>query len=100
MLSSEEKVSTADGGSVGRHRRRWSEAQKRRIVAETQEPEVSKVFADGGYGGPKLRDALARRVYRSSSRSSKSPGRSRRSPFSTGAGSWNGRSPGWVGAGA
>ena len=24
-------------------------------------PEVSKVFADGGYGGPKLRDALARR---------------------------------------
>lgn len=24
-------------------------------------PEVSRVFADGGYGGPKLRDALARR---------------------------------------
>ena len=24
-------------------------------------PEVSKVFADGGYGGPKLRAALARR---------------------------------------
>ena len=24
-------------------------------------PEVSKVFADGGYGGPKLRDVLARR---------------------------------------
>jgi len=24
-------------------------------------PEVSKVFADGGYGGPRLRDALARR---------------------------------------
>ena len=61
MLISEEKVSTADGGPVGRRRRRWSEAQKRRIVAETQEPGVSKVFADGGYGGPKLRDALARR---------------------------------------
>ena len=24
-------------------------------------PEVSKVFADGGYGGPRLGDALARR---------------------------------------
>ena len=42
MLISEEKVSTAGGGSVGRRRRRWNEAQKRQIVAETHEP--------GGFG--------------------------------------------------
>ena len=36
-----EKSGGLDGGSVGRRRRRWSEAQKRRIVAETQEPGVS-----------------------------------------------------------
>ena len=41
MLISEEKASTAGGGSVGRRRRRWSEAQKRQIVAETHEPGVS-----------------------------------------------------------
>ena len=41
-------MSVADGrsgaagdGSVGRRRRRWSEAQKRQIVAETHEPGVS-----------------------------------------------------------
>ena len=37
----EEKPGTAGGGSVGRRRRRWSEAQKRQIVAETHEPGVS-----------------------------------------------------------
>ena len=37
----EEESVTAGGGSVGRRRRRWSEAQKRQIVAETQEPGVS-----------------------------------------------------------
>ena len=33
------------------------------VIAELlrKAPEVSKVFADGGYGGPKLRAALARR---------------------------------------
>ena len=41
MLIFEEKVSTADGESIGRRRRRWSEAQKRQIVAETHEPGVS-----------------------------------------------------------
>ncbi len=41
MLISEEKASTAGGGSVGRRRRRWSDAQKRQIVAETHEPGVS-----------------------------------------------------------
>ena len=41
MLISEERPSTAGGGSVGRRRRRWSEAQKRQIVAETHEPGVS-----------------------------------------------------------
>ena len=37
----EEKAVEAGGGSVGRRRRRWSEAQKRQIVAETCEPGVS-----------------------------------------------------------
>ena len=41
MSVGEEKASTAAGGSVGRRRRRWSEAQKRQIVAETHEPGVS-----------------------------------------------------------
>ena len=41
MLISEEESVTAGGGSVGRRRRRWSEAQKRQIVAETHEPGVS-----------------------------------------------------------
>ena len=41
MLISEEKPGAAVGGSVGRRRRRWSEAQKRQIVAETHEPGVS-----------------------------------------------------------
>ena len=41
MLVSEERLVTAGGGSVGRRRRRWSEAQKRQIVAETHEPGVS-----------------------------------------------------------
>ena len=41
MSVGEEKAGTAGGGSVGRRRRRWSEAQKRQIVAETCEPGVS-----------------------------------------------------------
>ena len=41
MSIGEEKSGAADGGSVGRRRRRWSEAQKRQIVAETHEPGVS-----------------------------------------------------------
>ncbi len=42
MLISEEKPGAAGGGSLGRRRRRrWSEAQKRQIVAETHEPGVS-----------------------------------------------------------
>ena len=42
MLIVEEKPGAAGGGSVGcRRRRRWSEAQKRQIVAETHEPGVS-----------------------------------------------------------
>ena len=36
-----EKPGAAGGGSVGRRRRRWSEAQKRQIVAESHEPGVS-----------------------------------------------------------
>ena len=41
MLIVEEKAGASGGGSVGRRRRRWSEAQKRQIVAETHEPGVS-----------------------------------------------------------
>ena len=41
MLIVEEKADAAGGGSVGRRRRRWSDAQKRQIVAETHEPGVS-----------------------------------------------------------
>ena len=41
MLTVEENPGAAGSGSVGRRRRRWSEAQKRQIVAETQEPGVS-----------------------------------------------------------
>ena len=41
MSVGEEKPGTAGGGSVGRRRRRWSDAQKRQIVAETHEPGVS-----------------------------------------------------------
>ena len=41
MSVGEEKSGALDGGSVGRRRRRWSDAQKRQIVAETHEPGVS-----------------------------------------------------------
>ena len=41
MLISEEKAGTAGGGQLRRRRRRWSEAQKRQIVAETHEPGIS-----------------------------------------------------------
>ena len=36
-----ESPGAESGGQVGRRRRRWSEAQKRQIVAETHEPGVS-----------------------------------------------------------
>ena len=41
MSVADEQSGAAGGGSVGRRRRRWSEAQKRQIVAETCEPGVS-----------------------------------------------------------
>ena len=41
MSVAEEKPVAESGGSVGRRRRRWSEAQKRQIVSETHEPGVS-----------------------------------------------------------
>ena len=41
MSVTEENPGAAGGGLVGRRRRRWSEAQKRQIVAETHEPGVS-----------------------------------------------------------
>ena len=41
MLTSEEKAGAERDGGVVRRRRRWSEAQKRQIVAETCEPGVS-----------------------------------------------------------
>ena len=41
MSTSEENPGAGSGGQVRRRRRRWSEAQKRQIVAETHEPGVS-----------------------------------------------------------
>ena len=41
MSDTEEKSGAESGGPVRRRRRRWSEAQKRQIVAETHEPGVS-----------------------------------------------------------
>ena len=41
MSDTEETSDAESGGLVRRRRRRWSEAQKRQIVAETQEPGVS-----------------------------------------------------------
>ena len=41
MSVAEEKTGVESGGKVCRRRRRWSEAQKRQIVAETHEPGVS-----------------------------------------------------------
>ena len=41
MLISEENPGAGSSGQVRRRRRRWSEAQKRQIVAETCEPGVS-----------------------------------------------------------
>ena len=41
MSDVEEKSGAESGGLVRRRRRRWSEAQKRQIVAETHEPGVS-----------------------------------------------------------
>ena len=41
MSVAEERTVAESGGLVGRRRRRWSEAQKRQIVAETHEPGVS-----------------------------------------------------------
>ena len=41
MSVAEENSGGDCGGSVGRRRRRWSEAQKRQIVAETHEAGVS-----------------------------------------------------------
>ena len=45
MLISEEKPGAAGGGPVGCRRRRWSEAQKRQIVAETHEPQLQMADA-------------------------------------------------------
>ena len=41
MSVADEQWGAAGGGPVRRRRRRWSEAQKRQIVAETHEPGVS-----------------------------------------------------------
>ena len=41
MSIAEEKAGAESGGLIGRCRRRWSEAQKRQILAETHDPAVS-----------------------------------------------------------
>ena len=49
MSVAEEKSGGDGGGSVGRRLRRWSEAQKRRIVAEAHEPGVSVLMVAQRY---------------------------------------------------
>ena len=49
MSVSGEKRVEAGGGAVDRRRRRWSEAQKRQIVAESREPGVSVSVAARRY---------------------------------------------------
>ena len=45
----QEKPVAEGGGQVRRRRRRWSDAQKRQIVAETQEPGVSVLMVAQRY---------------------------------------------------
>ena len=61
-------------------------------------PEVSRVFADGGYGGPKLRAALARRGLPDVIEVVEKPKGIRSSPFFPVSGLWRGPLPGWADA--
>ncbi|MDE0049458.1 MAG: transposase [Rhodospirillales bacterium] len=68
MSVGEEKSGGLDGGSVGRRRRRWSEAQKRQIVAETHEPGVSVPMVAQRYNLNANQIFRWRRLFRESER--------------------------------
>ena len=72
------------------------------VIAELlrKAPEVSKVFADGGYGGPKLRAALARRGLPELIEIVEKPKDITTFTVLPDAGLWRGRLPGWVDADA
>ena len=63
MSVGEENSGALDGGSVGRRRHRWSEAQTCQIVAETQEPEVSVLMVTQRYN-PYANQIFWRRLFR------------------------------------
>ena len=68
MSVGEGEPGTACGGSVGRRRRRWSEAQKRQIVAETHEPGVSVPMVAQRYNLNANQIFRWRRLFRESER--------------------------------
>ena len=68
MSVGEEEPGTAGGGSVGCRRRRWSEAQKRQIVAETHEPGVSVPMVAQRYNLNANQIFRWRRLFRESER--------------------------------
>ena len=68
MSVGEGEPGTAGGGSVGRRRRRWSEAQKRQIVAETHEPGVSVPMVAQRYNLNANQIFRWRRLFRESER--------------------------------
>ena len=68
MSVAEEKSVTEGGGQVGRRRRRWSEAQKRQIVAETYEPGVSVPMVAQRYNLNANQVFRWRRLFRESER--------------------------------
>ena len=68
MSVSEDESGAAGGGFVGRRRRRWSEAQKRQIVAETHEPGVSVPMAAQRYNLNANQNFRWRRLFRAPER--------------------------------
>ena len=68
MSVGEEESGALDDGSVGRRRRRWSEAQKRQIVAETHEPGVSVPMVAQRYNLDANQIFRWRRLFRESER--------------------------------
>ena len=68
MLISEENPGAGSSGQVRRRRRRWSEAQKRQIVAETCEPGVSVPMVAQRYNLNANQVFKWRRLFRESER--------------------------------
>ena len=63
-----ESPGAESGGQVGRRRRRWSDAQKRQIVAETHEPGVSVAMVAQRYNLNANQIFRSRRLFRESER--------------------------------